>query len=161
MAVSAEALGRAVAPILTAAGLDLEEVVIRPAGRRSLVRVVVDADGGVSLDVVAAVSGPISDAIDDSGLLGESPYTLEVSSPGVDRPLTEPRHWRRASGRLVAVTTDDGDEFTGRVTSADDDSVTFDVDGKQRELAQSEVRRAVVQVEFNAPADDSSDGEEG
>ena len=103
MPVSADAISRAVAPLVTAAGLDLEDVVVRPAGRRSLVRVVVDSDGGVSLDAVASISGAISEALDEAGVMGQTPYTLEVSSPGVDRPLTEPRHWRRARGRLVQV----------------------------------------------------------
>jgi ribosome maturation factor RimP len=90
-------------PIVRAAGLDLESVKIGRAGRRRLLRVVVDADGGVSLDDIALVSREASVRLDDTGAMGEAPYTLEVSSPGVDRPLTQPRHWRRAMGRLVRV----------------------------------------------------------
>ena len=94
-------------PLVGAAGYDLEDVSVSAAGRRSVVRVFVDADGGVDLDAVATVSRVVSDALDErdsdfggAGLLGGA-YVLEVSSPGVDRPLTEPRHWRRAAGRLV------------------------------------------------------------
>ena len=83
------------APVMGAAGLDLESVRIGTAGRRRLLRVVVDADGGVSLDDIALVSREVSARLDDTGAMGNAPYTLEVSSPGVDRPLTQPRHWRR------------------------------------------------------------------
>ena len=152
MPVSADALRGAVAPVVEAAGLDLEEIVVRPAGRRSLVRVVVDVDGGLTLDTVAAISGPISDAIDESGQLGESSYTLEVTSPGVDRPLTDPRHWRRAQGRLVAVTPVEGDEFTGRVVTSDDATATLDVAGDERQVPYAEVAVAVMQVEFGSPS---------
>ena len=94
------------APVVAATGYDLEDVTVTSAGRRSLVRVIVDADGGVDLDAVAEVSRVVSEALDgdaDGGAAFAGPYVLEVSSPGVDRPLTEPRHWRRAIGRLVQV----------------------------------------------------------
>jgi ribosome maturation factor RimP len=91
------------APVVRAAGLDLESVRVGTAGRRRLLRVIVDADSGVSLDDIALVSREVSARLDGTGAMGDAPYTLEVSSPGVDRPLTEPRHWRRAAGRLVRV----------------------------------------------------------
>lgn len=94
---------RLLEPVVRAAGLDLESVRVGSAGRRRLLRVVVDADGGVDLDNIALVSREASARLDDTGAMGEAPYTLEVSSPGVDRPLTQPRHWRRAVGRLVRV----------------------------------------------------------
>src|SRR3954471_22234941 len=91
-------------PVVGAAGYDLEELVVTPAGRRSVVRVVVDRDAGVTLDDIAEVSRAVSAALDENdGELGRAPYVLEVTSPGVDRPLTEPRHWRRNTGRLVTV----------------------------------------------------------
>jgi ribosome maturation factor RimP len=96
-------LERLLEPVVRAAGLDLESVRVGGAGRRRLLRVVVDADGGVDLDAIALVSREASARLDDTGAMGEAPYTLEVSSPGVDRPLTQPRHWRRAMGRLVRV----------------------------------------------------------
>ena len=83
--------------------MDLEGVRVTSAGRRRLLRVVVDADGGVSLDDIEQVSRELSAVLDQAAAMGEAPYTLEVSSPGVDRPLTEPRHWRRAVGRLVTA----------------------------------------------------------
>ena len=96
-------LERLLEPIVRAAGMDLESVRVGSAGRRRLLRVIVDADGGVSLDDIALVSREVSARLDATGAMGEAPYTLEVSSPGVDRPLTLPRHWRRAVGRLVRV----------------------------------------------------------
>ena len=96
-------LARVLEPVIRAAGMDLESVRVSPAGRRRLLRLVVDADGGLGLDAIAAVSREVSACLDASAAMGEVPYTLEVSSPGVDRPLTEPRHWRRAQGRLVSA----------------------------------------------------------
>ena len=154
-----EALSRLLEPAAAEAGVDLEDVEVRTAGRRRLVRVLVDADGGVDLDRVALVSTRISEVLDRepaSGLLGQAPYVLEVSSPGVDRPLTAPRHWRRAHARLVQVTLTDGAEITGRITASDDSSVTLDVDGASRSLAYADIRRAQVQVEFRSSAADGA-----
>ena len=154
-------------PVLTPLGVDLEDVEVRTAGRRRLVRVLVDADGGVDLDRVAQVSSTISEVLDRepaATLLGQSPYVLEVSSPGVDRPLTLPRHWRRAITRLVAVTLTDGAQVTGRITAADDSSATVDVEGTAQVLDFDRVKRAQVQVEFrsaDARVDEDLDGEEG
>ena len=144
-------------PVVTDAGYDLEDVTVSAAGRRSLVRVTVDADGGIDLDAVATVSRIVSDAMDadaaSSAVLAGS-YVLEVSSPGVDRPLTQPRHWRRAVGRLVAVDVrgnkrEGGERLTGRVLAADDAAVRLDVDGAHRSIPWSELGHGKVQVEFN------------
>jgi ribosome maturation factor RimP len=130
-------------PVVAAAGYDLEEVALSRAGRRHVVRVLVDADGGISLDDVAVVSREISNALDaaeESGgevLAGE--YQLEVGSPGVDRPLTLPRHWRRNVGRLVAV-----NGLTGRVTAADDEGIVLD----DREIRYADLGAGRVQIEF-------------
>ena len=104
-AAQRERVATVIGPAIAAVGCDLEQVTVSPAGRRKVVRVVVDADSGISLDEVAAVSRAVTEVLDarDTELFGDSPYVLEVTSPGVDRPLTEPRHWRRAVGRLVEV----------------------------------------------------------
>lgn len=142
------------APVVSGAGYDLEDVAVTSAGRRSLVRVTVDADGGIDLDAVAEVSRLVSDALDKDADNPASPraltgaYVLEVSSPGVDRPLTEPRHWRRAVGRLVKVDVA-GTPVTGRITGADDAGVDLDVDDSARHVPWSELGRGKVQVEFN------------
>jgi ribosome maturation factor RimP len=128
-------------PVITAAGMDLESVRVTAAGRRRLLRVVVDSDHGVSLDDAAAISRQLSAALDTVAVMGDFPYTLEVSSPGVDRPLTDPRHWRRAVGRLVQVTVAD---------SADTGGVTLDIEGEQktRRFGYAELGAGAIQVEF-------------
>ncbi|HEY8301378.1 MAG TPA: ribosome maturation factor RimP [Jatrophihabitans sp.] len=144
-------------PVVSATGHDLEDLTVTTAGRRSLVRVVVDADGGVDLDAVADISRAISEALDTDapgGAAFAGPYVLEVTSPGVDRPLTEPRHWRRAVGRLVEATVGDS-TVTGRISGADDTGVVLGVaDGTQREIPWSELGRGKVQVEFNRGGED-------
>lgn len=130
-----------------ALGLDLEGVDVKVAGQRRLLRVAVDKDGGITLDDVAEATREVSRVLDERGLMGERAYTLEVSSPGVDRPLTHPRHWRRNTGRLVKVTTDD-ETLTGRILASDDDGADLDVSGASRRVAYDEVRKALVQIEF-------------
>ena len=137
-------------PVVAAAGYDLEQVAITTVGRRSIVRVVVDAEGGVSLDQVAAVSRIVSDALDESGYAGSAgaeSYTLEVSSPGVDRPLTEPRHWRRALDRLVRTKVGDS-MLEGRVVAADDNGVELDIGGSSRAVPYDLLGPGSLQVEF-------------
>ena len=152
MTASAARLTELVTPAVGAAGYDLEDLTVTAAGRRSVVRVVVDKDGGVTLDDVADVSRALGEALDDAdeadpSLLGPS-YVLEVSSPGVDRPLTEPRHWRRNVGRLVVAHLAGGAEATGRVVSVDEAGVVLAADD-ERTLSWSELVRGVVQVEFS------------
>jgi ribosome maturation factor RimP len=135
-------------PAVRAAGYDLEQVTVSPAGRRRVVTVVVDADGGVSLDDIADASKAVSGVLDEhDDLLGGAPYVLEVTSPGVDRPLTEPRHWRRAAGRLVKVPVG-GRTLEARVLGADDDGVELDANGEHRRYGWDELGRGKVQVEF-------------
>ena len=145
-------------------GLDVEAVEISPAGKRRVLRVAVDKDGGVTLDDVADATREVSRVLDDSDVMGEQPYTLEVTSRGVDRPLTLPRHWRRNTDRLVKVTLTDGSAVTGRILGSDDDKATLDVSGTHRDVAYAEVAKALVQVEFNrkpgAGVHDDSDNEE-
>ena len=143
-AVSRDRVRSALEPVVTAAGFDLEDVNVTAAGRRHVVRVVVDRDGGVDLDAVAEISRTVSDTLDASDVTGGAAYTLEVTSPGVDRPLTEPRHWRRAAGRLVTA-----GQVTGRVVSADEETVTLDVEGAQTVLRYDDLAPGHVQVEFD------------
>ncbi len=130
-------------------GYDLEAVEITPAGKRRVLRVAVDKDGGVTMDDIAEVSREVSQTLDACDVMGQLPYTLEVTSPGTDRPLTLPRHWRRNRGRLVKAVLVEGGEALGRITDNDDDSVTLDVDGTPRILALADVAKAKVQIEFN------------
>jgi ribosome maturation factor RimP len=162
-------------PVVGGAGYDLEELVVTPAGRRSVVRVVVDRDTGVTLDDIAEVSRAVSDVLDahDDGM-GRTPYVLEVTSPGVDRPLTAPRHWRRNVGRLVTVGVGPQgsvEQVTGRITAVDDAAgVTLAVEAKgkpgakrrppqPRQVSWAELGAGRVQVEFGrADADPVPDG---
>lgn len=155
-------------PVIAAAGLDLESVRMTVAGRRRLLRIIVDSDHGVSLDDTADVSREISALLDASNALGETPYTLEVSSPGVDRPLTEPRHWRRARGRLVRVKVAGEGGVEGRILAADADGVTLAtvLNGQasgERRFPYADLGAGSVQVEFgripDAELDDFSDPE--
>lgn len=159
---------------MIAQGYDLEDISVSRAGRRHVVRIIVDGDGGINLDAVADVSRAISAALDlaeeTGGDLIAGEYQLEVSSPGVDRPLTLPRHWRRNVGRLVKVTTKGpgrsapeqrtadpatGDrpaterQVTARVIAADDERVRFDLDGTSGEWAYADLGPGRVQVEFS------------
>jgi ribosome maturation factor RimP len=140
---------RLLEPVTSAAGLDLEDVDVRPAGRRRLLRVVVDRDGGVGLDDVAQVSTAASAVLDHSAAMGDTPYVLEVTSPGVDRPLTQPQHWRRATGRLVEVSTAGGQALTGRVLGVDGSTVRLDVAGQEVPYEIDDLGPGRVQVEFN------------
>lgn len=136
---------------LSALGLDLESVEVTPAGKRRILRVAVDKDGGVTLDDVAGTTREVERVLDDSDVMGEHPYTLEVTSRGVDRPLTLPRHWRRNTDRLVKVTLADDDTITGRILSSDDHVACLDIDGTTREIAYTDIAKALVQIEFNRP----------
>ncbi|HEX6515238.1 MAG TPA: ribosome maturation factor RimP [Nocardioidaceae bacterium] len=134
---------------LLAVGLDVEAIEVTPAGNRRLLRVAVDKDGGVTMDDIADATKHVSRILDETDLMGEHPYTLEVSSPGTDRPLTLPRHWRRNQGRLVKVTTTGGETFTGRIADSDDRGATVDVGGQVREVPYDSVARARIQIELN------------
>jgi ribosome maturation factor RimP len=150
--VAAKARVRAVIePVVVAAGFDLEDVNLSRAGRRHVLRVLVDADGGISLDDVAVVSREISQALDaaeeNQGEVLAGEYQLEVGSPGVDRPLTLPRHWRRNVSRLVTVSVA-GRSLTGRVTAADETGVVLDIDGTSTTVPYPELGPGKVQIEF-------------
>lgn len=148
MVAAVPRLSQLLGPVVAGTGHDLEDLDVTPAGRRRVVRMLVDKDGGTTLDDVADVSRAVSDALDDidarePALLGGA-YVLEVSSPGVDRPLSAPRHWRRNVGRLVTASLADGSTVTARLTAADDTGVHLDGRG----LLFGEVVSGQVQVEF-------------
>jgi ribosome maturation factor RimP len=162
-------------PVVDGAGYDLEELVVTPAGRRSVVRVVVDRDRGVTLDDIAEVSRVVSEVLDanDDGM--GRPYVLEVTSPGVDRPLLEQRHWRRNIGRLVTVEVGPAggtDEVTGRIMAVEDTGVTLAVEAKSKLGAKkrpptplpvpwNHLGAGRVQVEFGRSDPDGSDEDAG
>ncbi len=136
-------------PAASALGLDLEGITVSTAGRRRQLRVAVDKDGGVTLDEVAEATRRFSGALDGADAMGEQPYTLEVTSPGLDRPLTAPRHWRRNVGRLVKFTDEEGHTVVGRIIRSNDEHAALEVDGSERTLRYADVTKARVEVEFN------------
>jgi len=144
----------AVQPVVADLGLDLEALDIASAGRRRRVCVVVDRDGGIDLDALAEASRAVSEALDSSDAMGSAPYTLEVTSPGIDRPLTLPRHWRRNVGRRVKLFTAEGTSLQGRIAHADDEALIMALDSDSQPESQEQrlpwdaVDRGEVQVEF-------------
>lgn len=156
-----QAIAAVVTPVVEQCGLEVDRIEVLSAGKRSLLRIALDGDGpdgrGPSLDEIADATRAISAALDAGDVTGAQPYTLEVSTRGVSRPLTEPRHFRRNVGRLVALTLPDG-KLTARILSADDDGITVVTDdGGTRSVPFGEVRRAVVQVELRSGETDDEE----
>lgn len=160
--MNTSAIADVVGPAVEQSGLEIDRIEITRAGKRSVLRVHLDGDGpdgrGPSLDEIADATRAISAALDASPATGEAPYTLEVSSRGVTRPLTEAKHFRRNTGRLVALTLAD-DKVIGRITGVGDDMVRIDVDGAARDIALADVRKAVVQVELRKDVDAPDDAD--
>ncbi|ANW17793.1 ribosome maturation factor RimP [Streptomyces clavuligerus] len=150
-----ERLRELLEPLVTAAGLDLEEIELARAGRRRQLRIVVDSEDGATLDACAELSRAISQKLDESDAMGEDEYVLEVSSPGADRPLTEHRHYVRATGRLVKLHLADGGELVARVLTVDDEGLDLEVPGVKgrkptaRRVTFADIAKARVEIEFN------------
>lgn len=132
-------------PLVNNAGLVLEEVQVQTPGKHRFVTIIVDSETGLNLDQVTDASRLIGEALDGANFMGETPYTLEVTSPGVDRPLTAPRHWRKNIDRLVKVTKSDGEVFKARILSADDNQAVLD----NGAIEYGDIKRAIIEVEFN------------
>jgi ribosome maturation factor RimP len=153
-------------PLVDTAGLELEEVTLSASGRRRQLLVVVDSEEGVQLDAVAEVSRSLSQALDASDVMGEAEYVLEVTSPGTDRPLTEPRHFRRNTGRLVKLALRERGELIARIMAVDETGLDLEVPGvkgrkpKPARADFAEIAKARVEVEFtrrDGDADDDGD----
>ncbi|MEI5135937.1 ribosome maturation factor RimP [Streptomyces libani] len=146
-------------PLIAARDLDLEEIEVTPAGKRRVLRIVVDSDEGVQLDECAALSREASEVLDDSDVMGGAPYTLEVTSPGADRPLTELRHYRRAVGRLIKAQLHEGGELVARIIAVDESGLDLEVPGVKgrkptaRRVSFDEIAKARVELEFNRKSD--------
>ena len=137
-------------PVVTRAGFVLEEVTVTPVGKRRLVSVVIDRESSnPSLDEVTVVSKEISAILDTYSQMGEMPFTLEVTTPGVDRPLTLPRHWKKNIGRLVKITPKQGDKFIGRILEVSDNQVKLELEKELLTVDLGDVSRAQIEVEFN------------
>ncbi|MCX5151342.1 ribosome maturation factor RimP [Streptomyces sp. NPDC048550] len=142
-------------PLVAAKGLDLEDVEMSKAGKRRMLRIIVDSDEGVELDACAELSREVSEKLDESDVMGEDEYVLEVSSPGADRPLTEHRHYVRAIGRLVKFQPVEGGELIARILDVDDEGMDLEVPGVKgrkataRRIAFTDIAKARVEIEFN------------
>jgi len=146
-----------VTPAVSDLGFYLEDVHVATPGSHRIVTCIVDGDASLNLDQVTSVSRVISELLDEAPFMGETPFTLEVTSPGVDRPLTQPRHFAKNVDRLLKVIKLDGSEVTGRILSNTDEDVTLTVMVKKETLEQTislaDIKRAVVEIEFNRKDD--------
>jgi ribosome maturation factor RimP len=146
-----------VTPAVSDLGFHLEDVHVATPGNHRIVTCIVDGDSSLNLDQVTSVSRVISELLDEAAFMGETPFTLEVTSPGVDRPLTQPRHFAKNVDRLLRIIKIDGSEITGRILSNTDNDVTLTVAVKKETTEQTislaEIKRAVVEIEFNRKDD--------
>jgi ribosome maturation factor RimP len=142
-----------ISPALQEAGFFLEDINLASPGHHRIVTVIVDGTSSLTLDQVTVASKLVSELLDEAAFMGETPFTLEVTSPGIDRPLTLPRHFAKNHDRLLKVTKSDGDVVIGRVLSNTDSAVTLSVVDKKEEkevtIALTDIKRAQVEVEFN------------
>jgi ribosome maturation factor RimP len=176
-AIDRDRISALLEPIAADKGYDVEELTVTASGTENLVKLVVDRDGGASLDDLATLSRTISEALDGPPTSDDAAtdpdaapsadvvaafdtYTLEVTSPGIDRPLTAPRHWRRAIGRKVVIdlASDPAERVAGRIGLLDDAERTLSLvvkSGRElvvRQVDLASVRKAFVQVDFGEPA---------
>lgn len=140
-------------PAIKTLGFVLEEIKVTPVGKRRIIAVIVDQEEkNPNLDEVTVVSREVSNILDNYSQLGDQPFTLEVTTPGVDRPLVLPRHWQKNLGRLVKVVKIDGQTISGRISSVSDVSAAIEVAGKSVEVLFGDVKRAQIEIEFNRKA---------
>ena len=140
-----EAISSTLAPIIAGSGFYLEEVTLS-SDTPKILTVIIDGDTPLNLDQVTSVTKEISVLLEQLPELGDFPFTLEVTSPGIDRPLTLPRHWRKNLGRLVTITLANGSVVKGRIGELVDQGIKID----ERELALSDIARAQVEIEFKS-----------
>jgi len=147
-----------ITPALHQAGYFLEDVNLVSPGQHRIVTVIVDGESALNLDQVTVASKLVSELLDEATFMGETPFTLEVTSPGIDRPLTLPRHFAKNNDRLLKVTKNDGTVITGSICANTDSDVTLTVtekkDVKEVVISLSDIKRAQVEIEFNRKEDD-------
>ena len=133
-----------ITPAIESLGFYIEDITINSAGKRSMLTVIVDGDTHLSLDQVTVATKAISEIVENLPTLGNNPFTLEVTSPGLDRPLTKPRHWRKNQDRLIKIILNDGKEVTGRIKDSNESSVTVD----EQVINFADIKRATLEIEF-------------
>jgi ribosome maturation factor RimP len=151
-------IAQLVTPAVQAQGLFLEEVLLVSPGKHRIVTCIVDGQSSLNMDQVTAVSRAISELLDEAAFMGEAPFTLEVTSPGVDRPLTKPRHFAKNVDRLLKVMRTDGEVVTGRISGNTETELTLTVTEKKEVkevvIALADIKRATVEIEFNRKESD-------
>jgi len=139
-------IAEAITPTIESCGAFLEDINLVRAGKKSLLTVIVDGERGLNLDEVTEISRNISEIVEALSELGETPFTLEVTSPGIDRPLSVPRHWRKNKGRLIKATMNDGSVVEGRIGDSSETSVLIG----ESDIVFEDIKKAIVQIEFKA-----------
>jgi len=151
-------IAQLVTPAVQAQGFFLEEVLLVSPGKHRIVTCIVDGQSSLNMDQVTAVSRAISELLDEAAFMGEAPFTLEVTSPGVDRPLTKPRHFAKNVNRLLKVVRTDGEVITGRISGNTETELTLSVTEKKEVkevvIALADIKRATVEIEFNRKESD-------
>ncbi|MFM1825949.1 MAG: hypothetical protein RLZZ37_584 [Actinomycetota bacterium] len=137
-----------ISPLVHKFNFELEDVILKSAGKNTIVQVLVDKDSGISLDEVANLSTKLSEFFDENSLMGNMTYTLDVGSPGIDRPLTKLRHWRKNLDRLVKIQSK-SNVFEGRIQKVEELEVQIQIKGKLQSFKYTDIDKAIVQVEFN------------
>ena len=139
-----EQVTAAITPIIESLGFYVEDIAITSAGKRSMLTVIVDGNTHLSLDQVTVATKAISEIVENLPTLGNNPFTLEVTSPGLDRPLTKPRHWQKNKDRLIKIILNDGKEITGRIKDSTQSAVTVD----EQVINFADMKRATLEIEF-------------
>jgi ribosome maturation factor RimP len=139
-----EQVAAAITPVIESLGFYVEDIAITSAGKRSMLTVIVDGDTHLSLDQVTVATKAISEIVENLPTLGNNPFTLEVTSPGLDRPLTKPRHWQKNKDRLIKIILNDGKEITGRIKDSTQTAVTVD----EQVINLADMKRATLEIEF-------------
>jgi ribosome maturation factor RimP len=148
-----DTIAELITPAIEKAGFFLEEVHIATPGKHRIVTCIVDGESALNLDQVTSVSRDISALLDEAPFMGETPFTLEVTSPGVDRPLTKPRHFKKNKDRLLRIVKTDGSVVTGRIKESSDSTVTLTEKETDFDVALSDIKKALVEIEFNRKGD--------
>jgi len=139
-----EQVAAAITPAIESLGFYVEDIAITSAGKRSMLTVIVDGDTHLSLDQVTVATKAISEIVENLPTLGNNPFTLEVTSPGLDRPLTKPRHWQKNKDRLIKIILNDGKEIAGRIKDSTQSAVTVD----EQVINFADMKRATLEIEF-------------
>jgi ribosome maturation factor RimP len=139
-----EKIASALAPIIEASGNFLEDLIITSAGKHRILTVVVDGEKHLTLDQVTTITKSLSEVLENLSEIGDLPFTLEVTSPGVDRPLTLPRHWRKNFGRLINLTFNDGTKLTGRIGESSESDVLIG----ESKINFADIKKATIEIEF-------------